>query len=122
MNGLPLTRRGQAHVAACRLDEAHLAVAHLGLGLDQRVLHRREGDLAAAELYTRDANAPAARVSAVRDRAVLVDLDPGLELVGLAEHVVLVHRVDIEQPVGRRLVVVGDSPLERQLRHPLDRL
>src|SRR4029077_15279585 len=93
-----------------------------GLGLDHRVLDRREGDLAAAELQARDADAPAARVAALGDRAVIVELDPGLQLVGLAEEIVLLHRAEVEQPAVRRLVVVGDAPLERQLRHAFDRL
>ena len=124
MNGLPLTRRGAGRPMWPPADWTKRASPspHLGLGLDHRVLDRRERDLAAAELQARDADAPAARVAALGDRAVVVDLDPGLELVGLAEEVVLLHRVEVEQPVERRLVVVGDAPLERQLRHALDRL
>ena len=59
---------------------------------------------------SRASSSSATGVAAALDRAVVVDLDPGLELIGLAEHVVLVHRVDVEQPVGRRVVRSGRRP------------
>ena len=41
------------------------------------------------------------------DDLVVLDLDPGLQLVRLAEKVVLVQRVEVVDAVGRRLVVMG---------------
>jgi hypothetical protein len=108
-------------MAAGRLDELDPAVADLRLGLQQRVLHRGEGDLARAELDAGDADAALAGVALVDDLAV-IDLDPGLELVRLAEEIVLVQRLEVVDPVGRRFVVVGDAHLERHLRHARDRL
>jgi hypothetical protein len=106
-------------VAAGRLHEAHRAAGDLGLGLDERVLHGREGDLAAAQLQPCDADAAAARVAVAGD-LVAVDLDPGLQLVRLAEEVVLVQHVEVDEPVVRRLVVVGDAHVEGQPVEALD--
>ena len=52
----------------------------------------------------------------------VLDLDPRAQLVRLAEGVRLVQLVEILDPVRRRIVVVGDPELERELRHALDRL
>jgi hypothetical protein len=88
---------------------------------EERVLHCGEGDLARAELDPGDADAALAGVALVDDLAVL-DLDPGLELVRLAEHVVLVEGLEIVDAIGRRGVVVRDPHLKGHLRHAGDGL
>ena len=57
----------------------------------------------------------------VKDLAVL-DFDPRLQLVRLAEEISPVHRVDVVDAIGRRGVVMGNAERERKLRQPFDRL
>src|SRR4026207_1839529 len=99
-------RRGRAALAAGGLAEPDPAVADFRLGLQERILHGGEGDLAPSELDPGDAD-PALPELAVVDDLAVVDLDPGLELVRLAEHVVLLQRLKVVDAVGRRVVVVG---------------
>src|SRR5439155_15480087 len=95
-------RRRQAHVAARRLPELDPAVADLGLGLEQRILHGRKRQLASPELDPGDADVAAARVAVERRLAVL-ELDPGSQLVRLTEGVRLAKRLEVVELVRRRV-------------------
>jgi hypothetical protein len=57
----------------------------------------------------------------VVDDLAALDLDPGIQLVGLPEGVRLVEPVEVLDLLRRRLVVAGDPERERKLRHALDR-
>src|SRR6476469_6102519 len=69
----------------------------------------------------RRADQAASLVAETDDRAVL-DLDPRLQLVRLAEAVSVPEapQIAVLEPIRRRVVVVADPRLERQLGHPLD--
>ena len=56
------------------------------------------------------------------DDAAILDLDKGTELVCFAEAVGPPELLDVAQAVRRRIVVVGDPQVERELGEPLDRL
>src|SRR5262249_12742124 len=58
------------------------------------------------------------------DDGAVFDLDPRPQIVRLAETVGVAEPSQIAgfEAVGRRLVVMADTELERQLRHSLDRL
>jgi hypothetical protein len=62
-----------------------------------------------------------AEMAGAHDPAV-VDLDEGAQLVRLAEAVARPELLEIVDPVRRRLVVVGDAELERDLRRAADGL
>jgi hypothetical protein len=68
------------------------------------------------------AHVPAAEVPVPGDAAVVVDLDPGPQLVGEADGAGVEQALEVVEPVGRRQVVVGHPQLERQLHHSLDGL
>src|SRR5438477_4348523 len=108
-------------MAAGGLPELDPAVADLGLRLEQRILHGRKRQLAPPELDPGDADMAAAGV-AVERRLAVVELDPCTQLVRLAEGVRLAKSLEVFELVRRRLVVVGDAHLERELRHARDRL
>jgi hypothetical protein len=108
-------------VAAGRLLELDPAVADLGLRLKQRVLDGCKSELALPELDPGNPDVAAAGIAVERRLAVL-ELDPRAQFVRLAEGVRLAKRLEILQLVGRRVVVVGDPHLERELRHARDRL
>ena len=61
-----------------------------------------------------------AEVAGVHDAAVL-DLDEGAQLVRLAELVARSQLLEIVEVIRRRVVVVGDAELERDLRRSRDR-
>ena len=84
------------------------------LGLDHRELDGGEGDLLRLELGPVADQASAGL--AVVDDLVAVDLDPGAKLVGLAERILAAKLVEVGNDLGRRLVVVRDSELERDRR------
>src|SRR5439155_17287428 len=114
------SRRRHAGPTARGLRETHPPVRHLGV-LKRRHGNGRDGHLLRSELEPGQSDAPATRVPVVDDLAVL-DLDPALQLVRLAEEIGPVHRVDVVDAVWRRSVVVGDADCERELRQSLDRL
>jgi hypothetical protein len=80
--------------------------------------HRRDGD-AGAERDRGRAQQPASGVAHVEDAAVIVDVDPCLEVVGEAEPVGITELFDrgawCPDRVGGRLVVVSQSRSEWQL-------
>jgi hypothetical protein len=51
----------------------------------------------------------------------VVDLDPGVQLVGEPDGIGGQQRVDVGQLIGRGLVVVGDAQPERQAECPFNR-
>jgi hypothetical protein len=56
----------------------------------------------------------------VIDDLAAFDLEPRFQLVRFTEEVGSVHRLDLVDPIRRRIVVMGDPERERQLRQPLD--
>jgi hypothetical protein len=58
----------------------------------------------------------------VVDDAVVLDLDPGRELVGEPEPVGGPQGLEVVDGVGRWVVIVGDPGLERQLGQAADGL
>src|SRR6478672_8585237 len=89
------SRRRETHVASGRLPELDPAVPDLGVGLEQRVLDGRKGQLATAQLDPGDADVAAARVPVAGWLAVVVELGPGTQHVRLAEGVRLPQRVEV---------------------------
>ena len=83
----------------------------LRLGLDHRKLDRGKRDLLRLELRAVADQAPARL--AVVDDLVAVDLDPGAQLVRLAERILAAELVEVGKNVRRRCVVVRDGELER---------
>ncbi len=114
-------RRRQAHPAADRLDEADGRVADLGLGLDVGQLDRGEAHGGRPDPDGRRADVSLAEMTGAHDPPVL-DLDERAQLVRLAEPVARPEILEAVQPVGRRVIVVGDPELEGDLRRPGDRL
>src|SRR5205085_7059082 len=115
-------RRRKARAAADGLHEADRVLSCL-LAADRVVGDARDDDVLAPEAEGGRADVRLAALPVVDDPAVL-DLDPPPEVVRLAEAVLVAQpwEVALLQPVGRRVVVVPDPELERQLRQPLDRL
>jgi hypothetical protein len=104
-------RRRQPDAPARGLGEADPTVSDLGLGLDHGELDRRERDLVSLEL-----RACAQHVTTglpIVDDLVALDLDPRVQLVGLAKGVAPPQLVEVGDEVRRRLVVVRDRKLER---------
>jgi hypothetical protein len=60
----------------------------------------------------------------VRVDTAVLDLNPGLQLVRLTKAVGIAQPFEVAflEPIGRRLVVVANAHLERDLRQALDRL
>ena len=87
-NGPPLTqpRRREARTAADRLHEPGTVAGDLRLGAQHLERHSRDDDRLRAHAERRRADEPASEVAGADDRAVL-DLDPGLQQVRLAEAV-----------------------------------
>src|SRR5437588_1519654 len=116
-------RNREARTSADRLDEPYGVVCDLQLGSQRVVRDAGEDHVLRAEPERRrpDERLPGL---AVADDATVVDLDPGLQEVRLAETILVLEPRQVAggEPVGRRLVVVADPELERHLRHPFDRL
>jgi hypothetical protein len=81
----------------------------------------RETNGGGAHADGRGADVAAPKVPGVHDPTVL-DLDERPELVRLAEPIRRPELLEVGQGVRRRLVVVGDAQLERDLRRAGDRL
>ena len=73
------------------------------------------------DLHGRRADVALAQMPRVHDPAVL-DLDERAQLVRLAEAVARSELLEIDETIGRRLVVMGDAGLERDLRWARDGL
>jgi hypothetical protein len=112
--------RGETDPAARRLREPDPAVADFRLRLDHRELDGGEGDLLRLELRPVAEQAPAAL--AVVDDLGADNLDPGAELVGLAERIPPPELVEVREDLRRRLVGVRDGELERDDRDPVEGL
>jgi hypothetical protein len=116
---LDAPRRREARAAADRLHEPGALGGDLRLGPQNLEPDAGNDDRLRTELERRRAHEAAAAVTGVDDPAVL-DLDlPGRQ-IRLAEAVGVPQPAQIAgaQAIGRRLVVVADAELERQLRHP----
>jgi hypothetical protein len=57
----------------------------------------------------------------VIDDLAAFDLEPRFQLVRFTEEVGSVHRLDLVDPIRRRVVVVSDAEREWELRQPLNR-
>src|SRR3954463_16432131 len=113
----------EARASADGLHEPHPVSGHLRVGAQNLERHPGHDDRLGPEAERRGTDEPASLVAETDDRAVL-DLDPRLQLVRLAEAVGVPEPLQVapRDPVGRRVVVVADPELERQLWHSLDRL
>ena len=90
------------------------------LGLDRRELDGGKGDLLRLELGP-VADQASARLAVVDD-LVVVDLDPGAKLVGLAEGILAAKLVEVGNDVRRRCVVVRNCELEWDDADTVERL
>ena len=109
----------QAHPSAHGLDEADRRRRHLGFRPDVRQVHRREADRARADADGRRADVALAQV-AVADDPAIFHVDEGSKLVRLPEPIGTAKLLEILDPIGRGLVVVGHTHLERDLREAGD--
>ena len=114
-------RGGEAGAAADGLDEANFAFAYFGVGLQGLEGDTLEDEILRAELEGGRADVARALVPVPDDLAVL-DLDPGPEVIGFAEAVLVAQSLEVTLAdlVGRRFVVVADPHLEGNLGHALD--
>ena len=114
-------RGREARPPSDRLDEAHGVRARF-VGLEHVERDAWNGDLQ-AHAERRRPNEAATRVAVIDDLPVL-DLDPGAQVVGLAKAISVAEALEVAflQQVRWWLVVLADAELERELRHPLDRL
>src|SRR4029079_18150913 len=112
---------GKAGAAADGLDESNLVLANLGLGPEGLEGDTLEDEIFWAELERRRADVARALMPVPDDLAVL-DLDPGPEVICLAETVFVAQPRESagSDPVGGWLVVVADPELEGDLGHALD--
>ena len=107
--------RREAHPAADRLHEASRRAVDFRLRPDIGQLDRGEAECGRPDLHGCRADVALAKMSGIHDPAVL-DLDERAQLVRLAEAVARSELLEIDEAIGRRLVVVGDAGLERDLR------
>src|SRR6478672_4471269 len=114
------SRRGHSGTPAGRLRKAHPAVPHFGV---LQCWHRdcRNRDLLRSELEPGQPDAATSRMTVIDDLGAF-DLDPRSQLVRLTEEIASVHRLDLVDPIRRRVVVVSDAERKWKLRQPLNRL
>ena len=93
-------RRREARTPADRLHEAGAVAGDLRLGAENLERHSRDDDRLRPEAERRRADEAASVVAGVDDRAVL-DLDPGLQQVRLAEAVGVAQPLEIARPPSR---------------------
>ena len=108
------SRRGHAGTTAGGLREAHPVGPDLAV-LERRHGDSRNGDFLRTQLQPRQSDPPAAGLPVVHDLAVL-DLDPRLQLIRLAEEIGPVHQFQVVDAVRRGVVVVDHTHGEGQLR------
>ena len=114
--------RGHTGPAAARLDERDRMAGRGHVRVEVGERDRLEDRLAAADLQGGRSDLAAAGLTEVDDPPVL-DLDPGSQLVREAKAVGPAQLVEVVDHVGRRLVVVRNPDLERELgREAVDRL
>src|SRR6266508_4433906 len=111
----------EAGAAAHGLDEARFPVTNLGLWLQGLERNSLENKVLGPETEGRRTDETAAFVAVTDDLAVL-DLDPGPELIRLPKAICLAQPLEVAllEPIRRRLVVMADAELERDLGHALD--
>jgi hypothetical protein len=116
-------RRREPGSTADSLDEPDAVVANFRVVPNHLELDTGDGDVREAEIEGRRADEPLSLVRVTDDFPVL-DLDRGDEMVRLAEPVLGAQTLEVTllEVVGRRLVVLRDAELERQLRHAFDRV
>src|SRR4029453_15388956 len=115
-------RRRDAHPTTGALHELDPVRPAFGLVLDQRILDIREGKQLRPELHGGRTEVRFAGIAAVANRPP-VDFDPRSQLVCLTNSACVAQALEVAllDAIRRRVVVVGDPELERQLRHALDR-
>ena len=123
--GLPLTSRGWGKPARPPTVWTKRTESSRTSGSDRRTSNATPGIVMSftPKLKVVEPTSPAALMPVADDLAVL-DLDPGPELVRLAKAVRVTQPLEITlgQLLGRRVVVVPDPDLERELGHARDRL
>jgi hypothetical protein len=114
--------RRYAHPAAGALHELDPVRPAFGLVLDQRVPDIREGEHLRPKLHGGRTEVCFAGIAAVENRPP-VDFDPRSQLVCLTDSVCVAQGLEVAllDAIRRRVVVVRDPELERQLRHAFDR-
>ena len=115
------TRRRETHPTSDGLDEPDRRWSDLRVLLDIRHVHGRKADRSGPDPHGCRANVSAAEIAVADDPAIL-DIDERPELVGFAETVGLAQVLEVDEPIRWRLVVVGHTELEGDLRQAFDRL
>src|SRR5713101_6407250 len=108
--------RREAGAATGGLHEAHLGLVDLWLLAQVGKGDRLEGGMELCQPHRGGAHQPAAAIPGVEDTAA-VDLHPGGEVVGEPERTGGPHRLEVDDGVGRRIVVAREPGVEGALHH-----